>query len=158
MSRFLLAFISVALFAHSQAYAAAANPVDELQDATSSKFAPGQVWTFKGPPGNEKATLTILKIERHPSLGIIVHISISDAVVRTRRFPNGTPLNANHLPFFEPAIVDSAIALIRSGRVPTEGLAGYAMWRKEMSTSERLSAFSISVGESINVFEKTLDQ
>jgi hypothetical protein len=42
--------------------------------AEDPKFKPGQVWSYKTRPGEERSTITILRVESSPKLGMIVHI------------------------------------------------------------------------------------
>jgi len=49
-------------------------PCPEPQEVTDSKFHIGQVWKYKTRPNEEQSTLTILRIESLPKLGVIVHI------------------------------------------------------------------------------------
>src|SRR6516165_5292875 len=47
-----------------------------LRDATDEKFKVGDVWEYETRKGEEKSTVTILKVENSPEPGAIVHIAV----------------------------------------------------------------------------------
>jgi hypothetical protein len=73
-----------------------------LQDATDAKFKPGDVWQYATREGEEQSTLTVLKVDNSPELGVIVHIGESGS-----SWPivtEGRPLSRYHIcPFTESA-------------------------------------------------------
>src|SRR5688572_21210724 len=95
-----------------------------LTPATTSRYKPGQVWSFKTPADQPKALLTILRVESHPKLSNIVHIALSGVSL-----PNGGS-DVQHMPFAEAAIDHSVTSLIREGD-PLPGFqSGYDQWRQ----------------------------
>lgn len=81
------------------------------------KFKPGQVWSYKTRPGEEESTLSILRIESSPKLGVIIHIRVNDF-----QFKNCTggpaPHTLGHAPFSRAAIDSSVVKLLRTVEVP----------------------------------------
>src|SRR5688572_6513219 len=107
---------------------------------SASKFRPGQVWTFKTPPGLPNARLTILRVEDGGKVGRVVHIALSGVSY------GGSHTEIPHLPFAEIAIEKSVIALEReSGPVP-DFSEGYRMWREAFDAGKG-GVFSISVSD-----------
>src|SRR5207253_5509873 len=48
-----------------------------LQGATDEKFKIGDVWEYETRKGEEKSTVTILKVEISRELGAIVHVAVN---------------------------------------------------------------------------------
>jgi hypothetical protein len=46
------------------------------QPEVDSTYTPGQVWSYNTRPGEASSTVTILRVERTPKLGVIVHVRI----------------------------------------------------------------------------------
>src|SRR5712664_3426093 len=78
-----------------------------LMDTNSSYYKVGQVWRYRTRPGEEASTLTIVKVESEPKLGIIVHVSVSGLKIRSSKSKTGFAENISHLPFAEEAIRSS---------------------------------------------------
>jgi hypothetical protein len=116
--------------------------------ATDSKFHPGQVWQYKTRPHEKNSTLTILKVESLPKVGVIIHIRVDK--VRLRNCTGGPePDNFQHMPFTREAIEKSVTKLAKEGDVP-EFRDGYDEWRKACG-----GVYTITVAEAIAVAEET---
>src|SRR5690606_3912605 len=50
-----------------------------------SSYAAGQVWAIHTPPDQPDARLTVLRVDHHERLGMVVHISLSGV-----ELPNGS--------------------------------------------------------------------
>jgi hypothetical protein len=107
---------------------------------SSSKFRPGQVWTFKTPPGQPNARLTILRVEDGGKVGRVVHIALSGVSY------TGGHTEIPRLPFAESAIDKSVIALERESGTLPDFSEGYRMWR-EAFESGKGGVFSIDVAD-----------
>ena len=94
---------------------------------SDSKFAPGQVWSYKTRPGEEGSTITILRIEETPKLGTIVHVRI-DGIHFSNCTGGPSPSLIQHAPISRAALEASVIAKLTSvPRVP-DYAAGYQDW------------------------------
>ena len=115
---------------------------------SDSKFHPGQVWQYKTRPNEKGSTLTILKVESLPKLGLIVHIRVDK--IRFRNCTSGPePDKFEHMPFTREAIDQSVTKLVRQDEVPAFQ-SGYDAWRKACG-----GVYTISVAEAIAVGEHT---
>jgi hypothetical protein len=113
---------------------------DEFMADTSSKYHPGQVWTFKAPTNQPNTRLTILKVESTKKLGTIIHVALSGVSYG----PGQTTIG--HLPFSEEAIDESVLKLEReSGPIP-EFIDGYKRWR-EAFDGGKAGIFTIGVAD-----------
>jgi hypothetical protein len=140
---FLLSFSGKSLAAQDK------SPSCPEPTATSdSKFRPGQVWQYNTREHEKGSTLTILKVESLPKLGVIIHIRVDK--VRLRNCTGGPePNNFEHMPFTREAREKSVTKLVREGNVP-EFQDGYDEWMKACG-----GVYTITVAESIAVAEET---
>jgi len=120
--------------------------------AQDSKFHPGQVWQYKARPGEEKSTLTILKVESLPKGVIVVHVRVEG--IRLRNCADGPePDKFEHMPFVRDALEHSVTKILKeNGEVP-DFKAGYQEWRNACG-----GVYTISVAEAIKVAETTFQQ
>jgi hypothetical protein len=120
--------------------------------AQDSKFRPGQVWQYKARPGEEKSTLTILKVESLPKGVIVVHVRVEG--VRLANCRGGPePDKFEHMPFVRDALEHSVTKILKeNGEVP-EYNAGYQEWRNACG-----GVYTISVADAIKVAETTFQQ
>jgi hypothetical protein len=86
-------------------------------------FAAGQVWTFRLDAHEPTATLTVLRVETLPTVGEVVHISVSAI-----RLPAGTT-KLGHLPMSKAAMDKSVLELVRTD-VGAPDLKGYELWKQ----------------------------
>lgn len=97
------------------------------QLVTDPKFVPGQVWAYKTRPGEESSTLTILRVEKTPKLGTIVHLRI-DRVHFSNCTGGPSPEVIEHAPFTRAALEASVTMKVNSVfQVPAYD-AGYQDW------------------------------
>jgi hypothetical protein len=123
-------------------------PCPEPTATNDSKFRPGQVWQYNTRSHEKASTLTILKVESLPKLGVIIHIRVDK--VRLRNCTGGPePDNFQHMPFAREAIERSVTKLVKEGDVP-EFQDGYDEWRKACG-----GIYTITVAEAIKVNEET---
>jgi hypothetical protein len=116
--------------------------------AKDSKFAPGQVWGYKTRDNEANSTLTILKVESIPKLGMVIHIRVDR--IRLRNCTGGPePNKFEHMPFTREAVERSVTRLLKESSVP-DFQEGYNQWRKACG-----GVYTITVAEAINVAEET---
>lgn len=106
-----------------------AQPCPQPTVASDSKFHPGQVWQYNTRPHEKGSTLTILKVDSLPKLGVIIHIRVDK--VRLRTCTDGLePDKVEHMPFTREAVDRSVTKLVKEGNVP-EFQDAYDEWRKD---------------------------
>lgn len=136
--------------------AACSSPeIDVLRDHEGSAFLPGQVWRYRARPGEESSTLTILRVETHPSLGVIVHVAVGGVRVRSPYAAGGYAGEIGHLPFAEEAVRRSVTALVRDGAPTDAGEEGYREWRRAFDAGSG-GVFTTSVAEAVAYVEQAI--
>ena len=88
---------------------------NSLKPATDSKFHVGDVWEYHTRRGEERSRFIIVKIERAPKVGIIVHIGV-DRLNWMKCSTNATPESIRHMPFTREAIGRSAVRRVATNR------------------------------------------
>lgn len=102
-------------------------PCAAPQAATDPKFAPGQVWAYRSNPGEEGATITILRVQTLGKVGTLVHVRLGGV-----HFNNcqGQTLadNLPHAPFARAALEESVTKQIGRVAVLPDFEEGYRDW------------------------------
>ena len=125
-------------------------PCPEPAASSDPKFAPGQVWTYHSRETEPNATLTLLKVETLPKIGVIVHIRLDG--IRLHNCSGGPePTEIGHAPFTRDALDRSVVTLIRTGDVPPFQ-EGYSRWRHDCG-----GVYTITVAEMVAVDEQTFN-
>jgi hypothetical protein len=125
--------------------------------APRAEYEVGQKWSYHARPGEESSYLLIVKIDKEPKLGTIVHIALSGLKVKNRRSRNGLTENANHLPFSKDAIDKSVLKLLKENVDLPDFEGGYRLWR-EAFEAKRAGIYTITVAEAVSVMEASLNQ
>lgn len=125
--------------------------------ARAADFSEGQVWSYKARAGEEDSKLLINKIESHPKVGQIFHISISGVRVKNSRAPSGVTTNLPHFPVSKKTLDESVTKLVAKSKVNPEYLEGYGQWKPAFDNGDA-GIFSISVQEIVDVIEKAVNQ
>jgi hypothetical protein len=128
-----------------------------LDDYAGSTFQPGQVWRYHARPGEEGSTLTVFKVETHPELGTIVHVSVGGVRVRSPLAPNGYAGEIGHLPFAEAAVLGSVTDRVQDGAPTDAGEEGYRQWRRAFEAGKG-GVFTTSVAEAVGFIEQAISQ
>lgn len=81
-----------------------------------SRFAPGQVWTLAARDSAVRSEATVLRVERDPDLGPVVHVALRDT-----RWTGEVPPEGRYLAFTEEAFAASVVAQV--GRAPVDASA-----------------------------------
>ncbi|HXS12177.1 MAG TPA: hypothetical protein VN734_05705 [Acidobacteriaceae bacterium] len=125
-------------------------PCPEPGAAVDAKFSPGQVWTYYSRETEPAATITVLKVETLPKIGVIVHIRLDG--IRLHNCSSGPePREIEHAPFTREALDRSVVKLIRTGEVPSFQ-EGYSRWRHDCG-----GVYTITVAEMVAADERTLN-
>jgi hypothetical protein len=114
-----------------------------------SKYSPGQVWNYKNRAGESSSTITILRVESLPKVGVIVHVRIDG--IKLRNCSGGpSPTSIQHAPFAKDAIDRSVVTLIKERQQLPEYEAGYSDWKAHCG-----GVYTITVAEMLKVDEAT---
>jgi hypothetical protein len=109
------------------------------------------VWSYKARTGEESSTLTILRVESLPKVGVILHVRIDG--IKLKNCSGGhSPTTIQHAPFSREAIDRSVLKLVSQGNVIPDYEAGYLNWREHCG-----GIYTIPVAEMVSVDEKTLN-
>jgi hypothetical protein len=115
------------------------------------KYKPGQVWQYKARPDEESSRITVLKVEKLPKVGTIVHIRVDH--IRLRNCAGGPePESFQHMPFTKDAL-DRSITKLEAGVAPILDLGGYDRWRADCG-----GVYTITVAEAVKVAEYTFNK
>jgi hypothetical protein len=127
-----------------------------LIDTNKSRFHVGEKWHYSTRPGEEDSSLTILKVELSPKLGVIVHVSLDGLLIKSARSPNGFSEAISHIPFAERAI-EGSVTILAAKNVPLPAFQdGYAEWRRAFDAGKG-GIFTILVADSVDFIEKRLN-
>jgi len=120
----------------------------------TTKYTVGQEWNYKTRKGEEKSTLKILKIEKYPTHGKVIHISIGNLKVNN---PHAEDIaeELTHIPISEKALDGSVTELKNEKTKVPKNIEGYSYWKKEFDQG-KAGVFSISVSEIVNSLEETI--
>ncbi|HET8783405.1 MAG TPA: energy transducer TonB [Pyrinomonadaceae bacterium] len=123
---------------------------------TDQKYKPGQKWSYKARPGEEDSYLIVLKVDKDPKLGNIVHIALRKLKMKNQRLPEGSiSENVSHMPFSQEALDKSGLKLLAEKTDLPDFAEGYDMWREAFDAG-RGGVYSITVAEAVNVVEAGL--
>ena len=131
-------------------------PVATLSETNDGKYHVGEKWKFRARPGEEGATLTVVKVESAPKLGVIVHISVEGVRIKSPHSANGLAETIAHMPFAEAAIEKSVSELVGKGAPLPSFEEGYREWRTAFD-AQKAGVFTITVGEGVAFMEKALN-
>jgi hypothetical protein len=124
-------------------------------DVSGSTFRARQEWAYRTRPGEESSTLTILRVERAPELGAIVHVAIEGLAIRNPANPAQPIRGIGHLPMSEAAVQQSVTRKLRDDAPLPHFEEGYQMWRRAYDSGKG-GIFSIPVAEAVATVAGTL--
>lgn len=128
-----------------------ATPAATSPSASSSPFRVGQVWGYQTRPGEEKSTLTIVKVETVPELGEVVHISIQGLKLKSPDGKVGDRIA--HMPLTPGALQKSNLKLLREDAPLPDFQDGYRQWQNAQG-----GAFDLTVAEAVAGTERVINQ
>jgi hypothetical protein len=112
------------------------------RDMTKPKYRAGQLWGYKNRPQEPDSALAIVKVEPSPTLGNIIHVSLTGLRVKNPRSVSGYSDYIAHMPFSEDAIDKSVVMkrVMKRGRksmklvgpasLPIAWLRASKLWKK----------------------------
>ena len=122
-----------------------------------SKFAPGQVWTYKTRPHENDSRVIIVGVDDDHEYGPIIHIYVSNLAIESSSAPDGAIKFIGHMPFAEEALADSVAELEMEATQLPDYEEGYRLWREAFEKSEA-GVFTTSVADGIDFIAKTVAQ
>ncbi len=123
----------------------------------STKYRVGQIWKFRPRPGEEGATLTVVRVESSPDAGVIVHVSVNGVHIRSPRAPGGFIDKLQHAPFSEAAIAKSVTELMGETKTLPAFEEGYREWRRAFDAGKG-GVFAITVAEAVAVLDEAINK
>ena len=126
-----------------------------LVDTNEGKFHVGERWSFHSRDGEENATLTVVKVESSPKIGIIVHVSLEGLRMRSRHAPTGIAETVSHMPFAEAAIEKSVTRLLAKDAPLPSFEEGYQQWRAAFDQN-KAGFFTATVAEGIDFIDNAI--
>ncbi len=126
-----------------------------LTDTTDEKFKAGQVWHYKTRNGEEGSTLTVLKIDKSPAVGVIVHVAVNGIQYHSCVPTTKPDDHIEHMPFTKKALESSVTGLAKGPEPPLpDFFAAYSQWRT-LYTEHKAGLYSSTVAEALDFGEKT---
>jgi hypothetical protein len=125
------------------------------EDHKDDTFKAGQAWHYHTRPGEEHSVVTVLKVEKYESEGIVVHVQVKGLKVKNPMNPAGFSDEIGHLPFAKEAVGKSVTTLISEGNTLPDFMGGYSSW-KEAFDAKKGGIFTISVGEAVKYLEEAM--
>jgi hypothetical protein len=123
----------------------------EPQIVTDVKYSPGQVWDYRTRDGEESSTITVLRVESLPKIGVIIHVRIDG--IRLKNCSGGPgPTTIGHAPFTKDALDRSVTKLIEQQHTLPDYEQGYNSWREACG-----GAYTIPVVEMLKADEVTFN-
>lgn len=118
-----------------------------IEDAT---YKPGQVWSYKNRPGEDDSTITILRVESAPKMGVIVHVRIDKFKLENCHGNKGDSA-MDHAPFTKAAIDKSVVKLLRTEKDIPDYQEGYTDWLSHCG-----GLYQMSVADALTATNKTM--
>jgi hypothetical protein len=127
-----------------------ARPPKADPSARAAELRVGQEWRFKGRPQDPDPRLIIDRLEQHPKMGTVVHISVRGVRIVNPRAPGGHVEEVGHMPFAREAVQRSVTQLVHDSVALPAFESGYDEWQRAQG-----GVFTISVREGLDFIEKT---
>jgi hypothetical protein len=109
------------------------------------------VWSYKARPNEGSSTVTILRIETLPNVGVIVHVRIDG--VQFKNCKGGpAPTTIDHAPFTKIAMDKSVSRQLRTVPKLPEFEAGYEDWLAHCG-----GVYTVTVAEMVDADDATFN-
>ncbi len=115
-----------------------------------STYKPGQVWSYKNRSGEDDSTITILRVESTPKLGLIVHVRIDKFKLENCKGNKGDS-TMDHAPFAKAAIDKSVVKLLRTEKDVPDFDEGYKDWLSHCG-----GVYTMTVATALTMTNKTM--
>lgn len=125
--------------------AVSAETPTEIMDA---RFRAGQRWKVTLRPGEEGATLIVLRVDSVPSMGTIVHVNLQGLRARNPGAPGSSDDSIAHAVFSEAAIARSVTTLVEERAELPAFEDDYRTWRRGFKAM-RFGVINVTVAEAL---------
>jgi len=124
-----------------------------LEDTTESKYKVGQVWGYWTRPQEKNSTFVVVKVEKHPTLRIIVHIALRG--LKIRRPDGGLIQTVVHVPITETALNASGARLLTEKADLPDYEKDYRFWRMAFDAGKGF-VYGPSIAQAVEEMEASL--
>jgi hypothetical protein len=147
----VLIFLSTSIFTFAQVGIVPRDAT--LADSTDTKFKVGQVWHYQTRKGEEQSALTVLKIDKAPGVGVIIHVAIRG--IQYHNCKGGeAPDYIAHMPLSKKALEASVTELVAFNQPIPDFFDAYGQWH-DLYKDHKAGIYTSSVAESLDFGEKT---
>ena len=117
------------------------------QVVVDAKYSPGQVWSYHTRKGEESSTITVLRVESLPKVGVIVHVRVDG--IRLKNCSGGpSPMSIGHSPISKDALDRSVTTMLKQGLAVPDYMEGYKNWREACG-----GVYTITLGKILDADE-----
>jgi hypothetical protein len=128
-----------------------------MASALARDFSEQQVWSYKTRRAEEGSTILINKVENHPKLGQIFHISVAGVRVKNRHAASGMSNELPHFPVSKQTLEASCTNLVGKSAPNPGYIEGYNEWKRAF-VQGRAGIFTITVAEIVQIVEDTVNK
>ena len=128
-----------------------------MNSSLARDFSEQQVWSYKTRSGEESSTVLINKVESHPKLGQIFHISVTGVRVKNRRVASGVSTELPHFPVSKKSLEASCTVLVGQSPPNPAYMDGYAQWKRAFDEGSA-GIFTISIAEIVQFVEEAMNK
>ena len=118
------------------------------------EFKEGQVWSYRTRPQEPESTLQILRIEKYENDWEVIHICVHGLKMENAENPDSPFHEISHMPFSPDALKECVESVVGHSDLP-DFHEGYDAWKEEHDKGNA-GAFTVSVGETVEMMEETL--
>lgn len=132
-----------------------------LKDTKDSVYQPGQEWSYQTREGEEGSTLIICKVESHPKMGNVIHVSLRGLNIKNPLQQSGFSDVITHLPFTEKAMDESVVKVLDTSAKLPEDLQedfklAYDDWRSAFDEG-KATVLSSAIAETLDYIENSIN-
>jgi hypothetical protein len=131
------------------------NEPKSTKDFQDDKFKVGQIWKYNTRQDEENSTMTILKVEKYDSVGVVIHVYVNGLKLKSSQGPGGFYDEIGHLPLSKEAILKSVTTLVSEDNELPDFKDGYNDW-KEAFDNKKAGIFSIILSDAVKYVEETM--
>jgi hypothetical protein len=115
----------------------------------------GQVWKYQTRAGEEGSRAIIGKVDMRPDGALLVHVQLTNLVIRNPHAEGGASHIIQHLPMSEEAVIRSVHELQSEDGLLSGFEEGYDTWLEAYRTG-RGGAFTTTLAEAADYVEQAL--
>lgn len=112
------------------------NEPKDKRDFQDDKFKVGQIWKYNTRTVEENSTLTILKVEKYNSVGVVIHIYVNGLKLKNPQRPSGLSDDIGHLPLSKTSVLKSVSTLVSSDEKLPDFREGYNNWKEVFDSNK----------------------